>query len=156
MCTVPSMLNLLSSDFWTFLVVIHVLSDTQVWFSWKWNSRIWSLMDVEVLLTLKFIWVQLLLDFQFKNCILFSKSTLICRTSRKSWNYMCTLCLLLMFPRILHSYCYASVQVTYGVLDICNWIRAPCSHLKVWKTIAFSSGNIYFCFGLANSFSNGL
>ena len=62
----------------------------------------------------------------------------------------------LMLTRILHSYCYASVQVAYGVLDICNWIRAPCSHLKVWKTIAFSSGNICFCFSFANSFSNGL
>ena len=58
----------------------------------------------------------------------------------------------LMLTRILHSYCYASVQVTYGVLDICNWIRAPCSHLKVWKTIAFSSGNIYFCFSFAKFF----
>ena len=66
-----------------------------------------SYLVVEVLLSLNYIRVQLLLVFQFKFCILFSTSTLMCRTSRKSWNYMCTLCLFLMLTSILHSYCYA-------------------------------------------------
>ena len=81
----------------------------------------------------------------------------MCRTSRKSWKIICAL--------YVFSYAYKNSALILLCISsgrpwsfryMQNRIRAPWSHPKVWKTIAFSSGNIYFCFSFANSFSNGL